>query len=160
MPTDLSPLIERAVAGGIQSSLWVVIQGTLISGAFVAYVAAYLAKRAEHRAIREDFKQLSDQLAEQTRISKGIEAEFQKGINTHAERFRKEFSISQQLWGRLKDFETLARKELPEKGLKTLQQETGERTEALQRACDEAADRLLICIEQNEPFFADEIAQE
>src|SRR5262245_44865322 len=103
MDKETLSILERAITTSISANLWVVLLGSLVASAIVAFAGTFLQKIAEQFAERAGFKQLLRQLEQETHITKSIEAELQKGVNTHGERFKAEFATYRELWGLLTD---------------------------------------------------------
>jgi hypothetical protein len=151
MDKDILVLIERAVSAGIRSNLWFVLLGSGVASAVGVFVGAFLKQRGEQLATQAGFKRLLEQVEQQTKVTKAIETELQKGVNIHSERFKAEFTTYKELWQLLMAFRRL--------GIKIVMKmrEDEELNDELLETWDQSAKALLVCLEDNMPFFTDEV---
>jgi hypothetical protein len=82
MDPELLKLVQQAVRDGLSAELWVVVLVALIAAASGAYLGAYLKRKGENTATKEDFKELLRQIEAQTRATENIKAEVQRDLDT------------------------------------------------------------------------------
>jgi len=80
MDAGLLALIEKAVREGIASQLWLIIVVAVVGSGLGAFLGAYLKKKAEHTAVRENFAEALRQLQEQTKVAEGIKSGFSEEL--------------------------------------------------------------------------------
>ena len=76
MDAGLLALLEKAVRDGIASQLWVIFVVAVLGAGLGAFFAAYLKKKGEDVALRENFALALRQLQEQTTLTEGIKSGF------------------------------------------------------------------------------------
>lgn len=82
MNSELLKLIKQAVEEGIFATSWAIMVLGLISAGLGAFVGAYLKRKGEHIATKEDFDVLLRQIRVQTKATEEIKAEVQRDLNS------------------------------------------------------------------------------
>lgn len=91
-------LLARAIAEGATSGTWVVLAVAALAAGVAAYLGAYFAKKAEHLATRENFREALDQMKEQTKATKAIEAEIAEGLHYRTQLLLPRIDSYKALW--------------------------------------------------------------
>jgi hypothetical protein len=72
MDPETLEVVEKAIAEGISSNLWILLLGAVISAALGAYFGSYLMKKGEDAATRENLREVLRQLELQTELTETI----------------------------------------------------------------------------------------
>lgn len=85
MDPELLKLLQQAIRDGISAASWMVMVLTLAAAGIGAFLGAYLKKRGENLATKEDFGDLLQQIKAQTQATEEIKAEVQRDLNTFSD---------------------------------------------------------------------------
>jgi hypothetical protein len=91
-------LLVRAINEGVTSTVWAALALAAVAAGAAAFLGAYLAKRGEHRALRENFREALDQMKEQTQATKAIETEFAESLHYRTEILLPRLGAYKTLW--------------------------------------------------------------
>jgi hypothetical protein len=84
MDPKLYEAINQAVAAGVTLNNLITLAMLLVLTVGGGFIAAYIKRKAETLATRQDFRLLQQQLEENTRLTEGIRQEFSKDYSTWA----------------------------------------------------------------------------
>lgn len=85
MNPELLKLIKQAVQEGISEAGWLIMLLGFVSAGIGALIGAYLKKKGEHLATKEDFDELLRQIRVQTKATEEIKAEVQRDLNSFSD---------------------------------------------------------------------------
>ena len=85
MDPELLKLIQQAAREGVSAASWAVMLLALASAGIGAFVGAYLKRRGENLATREDFDDLLQQIKAQTKATEEIKAEVQRDLSSFSD---------------------------------------------------------------------------
>src|SRR5437763_10539782 len=82
MDPEFLKLIHQAVRDGVSAATWTVMVLALGAAGIGAFAGAYLKRRGENLATKEDFDVLLQQLKAQTKATEEIKADVQRDLSS------------------------------------------------------------------------------
>lgn len=98
MDTETLKILQQAVKEGISSSAWLLFVATVLGAGIGAYFGAYLKRKGEDLALRENFQETLSRLEEQTRATGEIQQEFAVQLKK-MESLQAEAAFTRELYG-------------------------------------------------------------
>lgn len=97
MDAELLKLVQQAIRDGITANSWMLFLTVLAAAGVGAFFGAYLKKKAENRAVMEDFRQSLEQMKAQTKATEEIKGVVLQNVATftHALQQEREFRVEQ-----------------------------------------------------------------
>jgi hypothetical protein len=91
-------LLARAINEGVTSTSWAILALAAVTAGAHRVHGCVSGQKGEHRAIRENFREALDQMKEQTRATKAVEAEIAERLHYRTEILLPRLDAYKALW--------------------------------------------------------------